>query len=81
MPVGAQVGEAGGGSASRCQVMVRVELPTATRARFLPRRLSNFLASSVEQFLDDVLLRASTDPVRHMRLAALQRSRRFWAPS
>jgi hypothetical protein len=37
--------------------------------------VSNFLASSVEQFLDDVLLRTSTDPVRHMRLAALQRSR------
>lgn len=37
--------------------------------------VSNFLVSSVEQFLDDVLLRASTDPVRHMRLAALQRSR------
>ena len=37
--------------------------------------VSNFLASAVEQFLDDVVLRASTDPVRHMRLAALQRSR------
>ncbi len=37
--------------------------------------VSNFLVSSVEQFLEDVLLRASTDPVRHMRLAALQRSR------
>ena len=37
--------------------------------------VSNFLVSSVERFLDDVLLRASTDPVRHMRLAALQRSR------
>jgi hypothetical protein len=37
--------------------------------------VSNFLVSSVEQFLDDVLLRASTDPVRHMRLAALQRCR------
>jgi hypothetical protein len=36
--------------------------------------VSNFLVSSVEQFLDDVLVRASTDPVRHMRLAALQRS-------
>jgi hypothetical protein len=36
--------------------------------------VSNFLVGSVEQFLDDVLLRASTDPVRHMRLAALQRS-------
>jgi hypothetical protein len=37
--------------------------------------VSNFLVSSVEQFLHDVLERASTDPVRHMRLAALQRSR------
>ena len=37
--------------------------------------VSNFLVSSVEQFLDDVLVRTSTDPVRHMRLAALQRSR------
>ena len=37
--------------------------------------VSNFLVSSVEQFLDDVLERASTDPVRHMRLAALQRCR------
>jgi len=37
--------------------------------------VSNFLLSSVERFLDDVLVRASTDPVRHMRLAALQRSR------
>jgi hypothetical protein len=37
--------------------------------------VSNFLVSSVERFLDDVLVRASTDPVRHMRLAALQRSR------
>jgi len=37
--------------------------------------VSNFLVSSVEQFLDDVLVRANTDPVRHMRLAALQRCR------
>ena len=37
--------------------------------------VSNFLVSSIEQFLNDVLLRANTDPVRHMRLAALQRSR------
>lgn len=35
--------------------------------------VSNFLVSSVERFVDDVVLRASTDPVRHMRLAALQR--------
>jgi hypothetical protein len=37
--------------------------------------VSNFLVSTVGQFLDDVLLQSSTDPVRHMRLAALQRSR------
>jgi hypothetical protein len=37
--------------------------------------VSNLLVTSVGRFLDDVLLRASTDPVRHMRLAALQRSR------
>ena len=37
--------------------------------------VSNFLVSSVERFLDDVVIRASTDPVRHMRLAALQRCR------
>ena len=37
--------------------------------------VSNFLVGSIERFLDDVVLRASTDPVRHMRLAALQRSR------
>lgn len=42
--------------------------------------VSNFLVSSVEQFLDDVLERASTDPVRHMRLAALQRSRPLLGP-
>ena len=36
--------------------------------------VSNFLVSSAERFLDDVVLRASTDPVRHMRLAAFQRS-------
>jgi Domain of unknown function (DUF4037) len=37
--------------------------------------VSNFLAGSIERFLDDVVLRSSTDPVRHMRLAAIQRSR------
>ncbi len=36
--------------------------------------VSNFLVSSAERFLEDVVLRASTDPVRHMRLAAFQRS-------
>src|SRR6266496_3327877 len=37
--------------------------------------VSNFLASTVERFLGDVVLRADTGPVKHMRLAALQRSR------
>jgi hypothetical protein len=37
--------------------------------------VSNFLVSSVEQFLNDVLVRASTDPVQHMRLAGIQRCR------
>jgi hypothetical protein len=38
--VGTQIAVAGLGSASRCHTMVRMELPTATRARFLPRRLA-----------------------------------------
>ncbi len=37
--------------------------------------VSNFLTGTVDQFLDDVMLEASTDPVRHMRLAAVQRCR------
>jgi hypothetical protein len=37
--------------------------------------VSNFLTSSIEGFLDEVILRADTDPVKHMRLAAVQRSR------
>jgi ADP-ribose pyrophosphatase YjhB (NUDIX family) len=37
--------------------------------------VSNFLVSSIDRFLDDVVLAASTEPVRHMRLAAIQRSR------
>ena len=37
--------------------------------------VSTFLAGTIEVFLDDVILRADTDPVKHMRLAALQRSR------
>jgi hypothetical protein len=37
--------------------------------------VSNFLASTIEVFLDDVVLRADTGPVKHMRLAALQRCR------
>ncbi|HEY1345822.1 MAG TPA: hypothetical protein VGF54_12595 [Streptosporangiaceae bacterium] len=37
--------------------------------------VSNFLTGTVERFLDDVVLNADTSPVKHMRLAALQRSR------
>jgi hypothetical protein len=37
--------------------------------------VSNFVTASIGRFLDDVILRFSTEPVRHMRLAALQRSR------
>ena len=37
--------------------------------------VSNFLTGTVERFLDDVVLSADTSPVKHMRLAALQRSR------
>jgi hypothetical protein len=36
--------------------------------------VSNFLVSSIERFLDDVVLNVSTNPVKHMRLAAIQRS-------
>jgi hypothetical protein len=37
--------------------------------------VSNFTTGTIEQFLDDVVRRADTNPVKHMRLAALQRSR------
>jgi hypothetical protein len=37
--------------------------------------VSNFLTGTVERFLDDVVLRGDTSPVKHMRLAAIQRSR------
>jgi hypothetical protein len=37
--------------------------------------VSNFLTGTIERFLDDVVLRADTNPVKHMRLAALQRCR------
>lgn len=40
--------------------------------------VSNFLAGAVERFVDDVVLRADIDPVKHMRLAAVQRSVRSW---
>jgi Domain of unknown function (DUF4037) len=37
--------------------------------------VSNFLTATIERFLSDVVLETSTDPVRHMRLAAIQRCR------
>jgi Domain of unknown function (DUF4037) len=37
--------------------------------------VSNFLTGTIERFLDDVVLRADTDPVKHMRLASLQNSK------
>jgi hypothetical protein len=37
--------------------------------------VSNFLVSTVDAFLDDVVVRADTDPIKHMRLAAVQRCR------
>ncbi|HWG13853.1 MAG TPA: DUF4037 domain-containing protein [Streptosporangiaceae bacterium] len=36
--------------------------------------VSNFLTGTVERFLDQVTGQADTDPVKHMRLAAVQRS-------
>lgn len=37
--------------------------------------VSNFLVSTVDAFLEDVVVRADTDVVKHMRLAAVQRCR------
>jgi uncharacterized protein DUF4037 len=37
--------------------------------------LSNFPVASMEGFIDDVVLRADTDPMKHMRLAAVQHCR------
>ena len=37
--------------------------------------VSNFLAATIERFIDDVVIRMDTDPLKHLRLAALQRSR------
>lgn len=42
--------------------------------------VSNFLVATVERLVDDVVLRADTDPVKHMRLAAVQRSRPLAGP-
>jgi hypothetical protein len=37
--------------------------------------VSNFLTGTIDRFLDQVVRDGDTDPVKHMRLAALQRSR------
>ena len=37
--------------------------------------VSNFWTGTIERFLDDVVLRADTGPVKHMRLAALRHCR------
>ena len=37
--------------------------------------VSSFMVSTIDRFIDDVVLRADTDPVKHMRMAALHRSR------
>jgi Domain of unknown function (DUF4037) len=42
--------------------------------------MSNFLVASVERWIDDVVLRADTDPAKHMRLAAVQRGRALVGP-
>jgi hypothetical protein len=41
----------------------------------LPVTVSNFVVGTAERWLDAVTLQADTDPVKHMRLAAIQRSR------
>lgn len=42
--------------------------------------VSSFLVSTIDRFVDDVVLRTGTDPVRHMRLAALHRCRPLHGP-
>jgi hypothetical protein len=41
----------------------------------LPVTISNFVVGTAERYLDAVTLQADTDPVKHMRLAAIQASR------
>lgn len=45
------------------------------RLAHLDVTVSSFLVDTIDRFLDDVVLRIDTDPVKHMRLAALERSR------
>jgi len=42
--------------------------------------VSSFLVSTIDRFVDDVVLRTESDPVKHMRLAALHRSRPLHGP-
>lgn len=42
--------------------------------------VSSFLVSTIDRFVDDVVLRTVTDPVRHMRMAALHRCRPLHGP-
>jgi hypothetical protein len=42
--------------------------------------VSSFLVSTIDRFVDDVVLRTVTDPVKHMRMAALHRSRPLHGP-
>jgi hypothetical protein len=42
--------------------------------------VSSFLVSTIDRFIDDVVLRTDADPVKHMRLAALHRCRPLRGP-
>jgi hypothetical protein len=42
--------------------------------------VSSFLVSTIDRFIDDVVLRRDTDPVKHMRMAALHRCRPLHGP-
>ena len=42
--------------------------------------VSSFLVSTIDRFIDDVVLRADTDPVKHMRMAAVHRCRPLHGP-
>lgn len=42
--------------------------------------VSSFLVSTIDRFIDDVVLRTDTNPVKHMRMAALHRSRPLHGP-
>ena len=42
--------------------------------------VSSLLVSTIDRFVDDVVLQTDTDPVKHMRMAALHRSRPLHGP-